>query len=106
MTSRLSWFEVLDEGYRVLDMSGAYRLRICALSRMVRLVHVACTARGSAYGLPNSLQRRSALRAGNNPGCYATATILPLLPLFRAGVIDRKSTVIVDGKSGVSGRRP
>jgi len=101
----------LDEGYRVLDMSGAYRLKNPALyPEWYGFVH---TSPGllaeAAYGLPEFFA--AAVRAARlvaNPGCYATAAILPLLPLYRAGVIDPKSTVVVDGKSGVSGagRKP
>jgi N-acetyl-gamma-glutamyl-phosphate reductase len=36
-----------------------------------------------------------------NPGCYATAAILALAPLARAGLID--GPPVIDGKSGVSG---
>lgn len=36
-----------------------------------------------------------------NPGCYPTATLLPLLPLSRAGLI--RGTVITNALSGVSG---
>jgi N-acetyl-gamma-glutamyl-phosphate reductase len=38
-----------------------------------------------------------------NPGCYATAAVLPLIPLYNANAIDPACTVVVDGKSGVSG---
>jgi N-acetyl-gamma-glutamyl-phosphate reductase len=38
-----------------------------------------------------------------NPGCYATAAVLPLIPLYNARAIDPSCTVVVDGKSGVSG---
>jgi len=37
-----------------------------------------------------------------NPGCYTTASILPLYPLLAEGVINQKS-IIIDAKSGVSG---
>jgi N-acetyl-gamma-glutamyl-phosphate reductase len=37
-----------------------------------------------------------------NPGCYPTAMLLALAPLFASGRID-PGTVIVDAKSGVSG---
>src|SRR3989442_782298 len=38
-----------------------------------------------------------------NPGYYATAGVLPLITLYNANVIDPSCTVVVDGKSGVSG---
>ncbi len=37
-----------------------------------------------------------------NPGCYTTCAITSLYPLVKAGLIDA-STIIVDGKSGVTG---
>jgi N-acetyl-gamma-glutamyl-phosphate reductase len=36
-----------------------------------------------------------------NPGCYPTATLLPLLPLSRAGLL--KGTLITNALSGISG---
>ena len=37
-----------------------------------------------------------------NPGCYATATELALIPLVAAGLIETDS-IIVDAKSGLTG---
>ncbi len=37
-----------------------------------------------------------------NPGCYPTATLLGLLPIVKSNLADYKS-IIIDGKSGVSG---
>jgi N-acetyl-gamma-glutamyl-phosphate reductase len=37
-----------------------------------------------------------------NPGCYPTCTLLPLLPLLKAGLL-LPQTIVVDAKSGVSG---
>ena len=36
------------------------------------------------------------------PGCYPTASLLPLLPLVEAGLIDADD-IVIDAKSGVSG---
>lgn len=61
---------------------------------------------GAVYGLPElhraelaDLGRRPGAVVGA-PGCYATATILSLAPLARAGLV---ADVVVDAKSGVSG---
>lgn len=56
------------------------------------------------YGLPE-LHREELARLGTrgivaSPGCYATATLLALAPLARAGLL---ADVVVDAKSGVSG---
>jgi len=37
-----------------------------------------------------------------NPGCYPTSTLLPLIPLLKAGLLDTDG-IIVDSKSGASG---
>jgi len=102
---------LLERGYRVLDMSGAFRLKSAGLYReWYGFEHTSpALLSEAAYGLPEFFTPsiRSA-RLVANPGCYATAAILPLLPLYRAGIVDAHHTVVVDGKSGVSGagRKP
>src|SRR5262245_19632307 len=98
--------ELLREGYRVVDMSGAFRLKEPAqYAEWYGFEHTAPELlKEAVYGLPEFLseQIRSA-RLVANPGCYATAAILPLIPLYNANAIDPGCTVVVDGKSGVSG---
>jgi len=98
--------ELLSEGFRIVDMSGAFRLKEAALyQEWYGFEHTAPRLLQEAvYGLPEFLAepiRTAKLVA--NPGCYATAAILPLIPLYNAQVIDPGCTVVVDGKSGVSG---
>src|SRR5215510_8575711 len=77
--------ELLRDGYRVVDMSGAFRLKEPA--QYVEWYGFEHTApellKEAVYGLPEFLseQIRSA-RLVANPGCYATAAILPLIPLY------------------------
>jgi N-acetyl-gamma-glutamyl-phosphate reductase len=98
--------ELLRESYRVVDMSGAFRLTEAA--QYVEWYGFEHTApellKEAVYGLPEvmSEQIRGA-RLVANPGCYATAAVLPLIPLYNANAIDPECTVVVDGKSGVSG---
>jgi N-acetyl-gamma-glutamyl-phosphate reductase len=98
--------ELLREGYRVVDMSGAFRLKVPAqYMEWYGFEHTAPELlKEAAYGLPEFLSeqiRGASLVA--NPGCYATAAVLPLIPLYNANAIDPACTVVVDGKSGVSG---
>jgi len=98
--------ELLSAGFRIVDMSGAFRLKDAALyQEWYGFEHTAPRLLLEAvYGLPEFLAesiRPAKLVA--NPGCYATAAILPLIPLYNANVIDPACTVVVDGKSGVSG---
>ena len=48
---------------------------------------------------PSACENR---RGVANPGCYPTAAILALAPLFKAGLV-RDGPTIIDAKSGVSG---
>jgi N-acetyl-gamma-glutamyl-phosphate reductase len=101
--------QAISHGLRVIDLSGAWRLK----QQQNRAVYGfkdsdAATAaeltRKAVYGLPelNSDQIRGAALVAN-PGCYATSVILALAPLLKAGIVDRGRGIISDSKSGVSG---
>jgi len=101
--------EAIAQGLRVIDLSGAWRLK----EEQHRAVYGfedsdAATADAlteqAVYGLPELNGGRVADAAlVANPGCYATSVILALAPLVRAGIVDRSRGVISDSKSGVSG---
>ncbi len=84
----------------LIDLSGAHRLRDAGLyASWYGFEHPRPAALGDwSYGLPELLPAAGRLVA--NPGCYATAALLALLPL--APALDPES-VVVDAKSGVSG---
>ena len=98
--------ELLDRGLRVIDLSGAFRLKNSAdYPRWYGFDHHAGTALEEAvYGLTelNAEEIRGA-RLVANPGCYATSVILALAPLLRAGCVDTAAGIICDSKSGASG---
>ena len=57
----------------------------------------------AVYGLPEiNRERIRKARLVANPGCYATAVQLALLPLIESNHVDH-AHLIADGKSGVSG---
>jgi N-acetyl-gamma-glutamyl-phosphate reductase len=97
---------ILDRGIKVIDLSGAFRLRDGeTYSRWYTERHMAPHLFASAvYGLPEFYrdQIRDA-RLVANPGCYPTAANLALKPLLEAQVVDRTRGIICDAKSGVSG---
>ena len=99
---------LVDAGVRVIDLSGAFRLRDAALrSRWYPETHA--LPADVAYGLTE--RERGAIaraRLVANPGCYPTATLLALAPLVEAGMLVHEADIIVDAKSGVSGagKRP
>jgi len=101
----------LDAGAKVIDLSGAFRLRtVDNYTRWYKEPHTAPDLLASAvYGLPE-LNRApiAGARLISNPGCYPTAASLAIAPLVEAGVIDRSAGIVCDAKSGVSGagRKP
>jgi N-acetyl-gamma-glutamyl-phosphate reductase len=102
---------MLDAGAKVIDLSGAFRLReSTAYSRWYQEKHFAPELLAEAvYGLPEFCRERIAgARLISNPGCYPTAANLAIQPLVAAGVIDRACGIVCDAKSGVSGagRKP
>ncbi|HJZ75175.1 MAG TPA: N-acetyl-gamma-glutamyl-phosphate reductase [Vicinamibacterales bacterium] len=94
---------LVDAGVRVIDLSGAFRLRDATMrSRWYPETHE--LPAGVAYGLTER-ERGAVARARlvANPGCYPTASLLALAPLVEAGLLVRDADIIVDAKSGVSG---
>jgi N-acetyl-gamma-glutamyl-phosphate reductase len=92
-----------DTGVRVIDLSGAFRLRDAA-ARARWYPETGRFPDAVAYGLTER-ERDAVARAAlvANPGCYPTASLLPLAPLADAKVLIPGADVIVDAKSGVSG---
>jgi len=94
---------LVDAGVRVIDLSGAFRLRDAA-ARATWYPDTHRLPSGVAYGLTER-ERGAVVRAQlvSNPGCYPTATLLALAPLVEAGMLRAEADIIVDAKSGVSG---
>lgn len=94
---------LVDAGVRVVDLSGAFRLRDAA-GRRHWYPETREVPSGVAYGLTE--RERDAVREARlvaNPGCYPTAALLALAPLIDAGLVLPGTDIIVDAKSGVSG---
>jgi N-acetyl-gamma-glutamyl-phosphate reductase len=101
--------EAIAQGLRVIDLSGAWRLKQ-AQNRAVYgfedadSVTAADLTNKVVYGLPElSRDQIPSAALVANPGCYATSVILALAPLLKAGIVDRQHGIISDSKSGVSG---
>jgi N-acetyl-gamma-glutamyl-phosphate reductase len=101
--------QAVAHGIRVIDLSGAWRLKL-AQHRAIygfkdeeSATAAELTAK-AVYGLPE-LNRDQIAGASivANPGCYATSIILALAPLLTAGFADRSKGIVADSKSGVSG---
>lgn len=90
---------------RLIDLSADFRLREAGLyERWYGEAHKAPQHLGRfVYGLPEV--QRDAMRSASyisGVGCNATASILALLPLVRAGLLMPGQPIIVDVKTGSS----
>jgi len=97
---------LLESELRVIDLSGAFRLKSSkAYPHWYGFEHRASQALADAvYGLPELDHGAIAqARLISNPGCYATSVILALAPLVRSKWVDVAAGIISDSKSGASG---
>jgi N-acetyl-gamma-glutamyl-phosphate reductase len=101
--------EAIAQGLRVIDLSGAWRLKQ-EQHRAIYSFEDSDAAKAdeltkrAVYGLPElNAECIANAKLVANPGCYATSVILALAPLLKAGVVDRSRGIISDSKSGVSG---
>ncbi len=94
---------LVKSGMRVIDLSGAFRLRDAA-ARTKWYPATSSMPDGVAYGLTEfEFEAIRAARLLSNPGCYPTASLLGLLPLQRAGLLLPGAEIVIDAKSGISG---
>lgn len=107
----LEWApKILKKGLRVIDVSGAFRLKGSSAADSKSLFEKWYGLNHTELGLVQEADYglvplasgvpKSALVA--NPGCYATATALALIPLYKAQLV-RLDTVSIDAKSGTTG---
>ncbi len=97
---------LLDIGTKVVDLSGAFRLRDSeTFTRWYNEKHSQPQLFDEAvYGLPEFYRSKiKDARLVSNPGCYPTVANLVLKPLLDAQVVDRSRGIICDAKSGTSG---
>jgi N-acetyl-gamma-glutamyl-phosphate reductase len=98
--------QLLAAGFRVIDLSGAFRFHSAETFTSWYQWPAAPADRldEAVYGLPEVYAQQ--IRTANlvaNPGCYATSVILALRPLVDSGLLDRSQNVVCDCKSGASG---
>jgi N-acetyl-gamma-glutamyl-phosphate reductase len=93
--------QLVERGVRVIDLSGAFRIRNPE-ERHRWYPATAALPDGTVYGFTE--RNRDAIRQArllSNPGCYPTAALMALDPLRAAGLLE--GPVVVDAKSGISG---
>jgi N-acetyl-gamma-glutamyl-phosphate reductase len=81
----------IDDAIKIIDLSQDFRLR----------QHSSIDNRKFVYGLPE-LNRNEIIKANNiaNPGCFATAIQLGLLPLAKAALLKDVYTTGITGSTG------
>ena len=95
----------MKTGKFVVDLSADYRLKDpAAYERWYQSPHTHVhLLKDAVYGLPEL--HRAAIAKSKlvaSPGCYPTAAILQLAPLFAHNMVQAQ-TVVIDAKSGISG---
>lgn len=97
--------KLVAAGVKVIDLSGAFRLRdAAAYEKFYGFAHHAPELLAlTPYGIPE-LFRDSVPNAKlvANPGCFATVGALAVAPLLRAGLLEEGS-IIIDAASGTTG---
>ena len=97
--------KLIELGVSVIDLSGAFRLESGSYQEWYGFDHTSPKLLASAtYGLqpwsPVASSNKATLVA--NPGCFATAVLMGLLPLLKSGLI-KAGTLVIDAKSGTTG---
>ncbi len=95
----------LPTDLRIIDLSADFRLTdLAAYEQWYGHAHQAPDLQTNAvYGLTEIHREQiRTTRLVANPGCYTTTSLLPLIPLVEAGLID-PDDIVIDAKSGVSG---
>jgi N-acetyl-gamma-glutamyl-phosphate reductase len=95
----------LPQHVKVIDLSADFRLADAnEYAKWYGHAHQAVELQKEAvYGL-TELARDQVKKARlvANPGCYPTSAQLPLIPLLKAGAIE-KAGIVIDSKSGITG---
>ncbi|MFB3814703.1 MAG: N-acetyl-gamma-glutamyl-phosphate reductase [Terriglobales bacterium] len=101
--------EAIARGLRVVDLSGAWRLKRAEHRAVYQFedsdpATAAKLDETAVYGIPELARDRIAqAQLVANPGCYATSVILGLAPVVLTGIADTDHGIVCDSKSGVSG---
>lgn len=88
---------------RIIDLGGDYRFKDSKVFEQWYKVKHEDPDNNAVYGLTELYRDKvkDAMLVAN-PGCYTTCSILALVPLLKAGLIETKG-IVVDAKSGTTG---
>ncbi len=101
---------LLDLNIRVIDLSADFRFRSLeqwkdiystVADNFSRSDEILC--KKAIYGIPELYAKQiSTANLVASPGCFPTASLLPLMPFVKQGLIEDEG-IIIDAKSGTSG---
>ncbi len=95
--------QILAAGKKVIDLSGAFRLKTFDYLKWYGFAHTEKEILASAtYGLSPWIGPAKKENLIANPGCFATAVNMALIPVLKQNLIDTNS-VVIDAKSGSTG---
>ncbi len=97
---------LLEKDVKVLDLSGAYRLKGSSLyKRWYGFTHLyPYLLKKAVYGLPE--KQRKLIKDAKLialPGCYPTAAILGLLPIVATHLLSSNVKIVIKATSGYTG---
>ena len=94
---------ILARGKKVIDLSGAFRLKDHDYKTWYGFDHLESSLLASAsYGLSPWVGPAKSENLIANPGCFATAVTMALIPVLKENVIESEN-IVIDAKSGSSG---
>jgi N-acetyl-gamma-glutamyl-phosphate reductase len=87
--------KLVKQGKTVIDLSGAFRCHTPSVDASLQSSDI-------QYGLVPFCGPKKNVKLISNPGCYATAVQMALIPLLKHNVIETDS-IAIDAKSGTTG---
>jgi N-acetyl-gamma-glutamyl-phosphate reductase len=96
---------LVPTGVKVIDLSADFRIAdLATFEKYYGAHHAPELLPAARFVLPelSDLSWRTEIKVAAAPGCYPTSTLVPLVPLLRAGLVAREH-IVVNSFSGVSG---
>ena len=95
--------QILAAGKKVIDLSGAFRLKKSDYGKWYGFQHDQTSLLKTAnYGLLPWAGPAKNEKLIANPGCFATAILLALIPILKYNLVS-ESGIVIDAKSGTTG---
>ncbi len=94
---------IVAAGKKVVDLSGAFRLKENSYEQWYGFSHTEpALLKDANYGLLPFSGPAKGEQLVANPGCFATAVAMAIIPLIKEGAIHTEN-IVIDAKSGATG---